>query len=369
MRKRVLLLIKGLGRGGAEQLLVSAAPYFDASRFTYEVAYLLPRKDALVGELEQAGLRVRCLDGARGVGWIGRLRSLVKESNVDLVHVHSPYAAIGARLGLPRSGGPRLVYTEHNLWDRYHRATYWANVLTYPRNDHVFTVSDNVRESVRYPKLLRFRRMPPVETRYYGIDRASVAGWGKADGVRSELGIPDGASVVGTVANFKVGKGHMELLEAADRVRRVVPEARFVLVGQGPLEPEIRSRAVELGLDETVLFTGFREDATRVMGAFDILAIPSQFEGLPIALLEAMSLGKPPVLTMAGGNSEVVKDGKHGLLVPIADSGALADGIVTLLQDASLRERLGEAARKRAQDFDIRAAVRRSEEVYEALLR
>jgi glycosyltransferase involved in cell wall biosynthesis len=368
MRKRVLLLIKGLGRGGAEQLLVSAAPYLDQSKFEYEVAYLLPWKDALVGDLEQAGLRVRCLDGARGAAWIGRLRSLVKDSGVHLVHVHSPYAAIGARLGLSRHGGTRLVYTEHNLWDRYHRATYWANVITFHRNDYVLTVSDHVRESIRYPKLLRFLRMPPVETRYYGIDRAAVARWGKGDGVRSELGIPPGASVVGTVANFKVGKGHMALLEAANLVRRVVPETRFVLVGQGPLEPEIRGRALELGLDETVMFTGYREDATRLMGAFDVLAIPSQYDGLSIALLEAMSLGKPPVLTRAGGNPEVVNDGEHGVIVPIADSGALADGIVALLQNHGLRERMGEAARRRAQDFDIHAAVRRSEELYEALL-
>jgi glycosyltransferase involved in cell wall biosynthesis len=369
MRRRVLLLIKGLGRGGAEQLLVSAARYLDVSRFDYEVAYLLPWKDALVGDLEQAGLRVRCLDGARGAGWVRRLRSLVREAGVHVVHVHSPYAAIGARLGLPRRGGPRLVYTEHNLWDRYHPATHWANLLTFQRNDHVLAVSNQVRKSIRYPKGLRFLRMPPVETRYYGIDPAAVARWGKADGVRSELGIPHNASVVGTVANFKVGKGHMDLLEAADRVRREVPDAHFVLVGQGPLEPEIRSRAHELGLDETVTFTGYREDATRIMGIFDVLAIPSRYDGLSISLLEAMSLGKPPVLTRAGGNPEAVADGEHGVVVPTADSAALADGIVALLQNATLRERLGRAAMRRAQDFDIRAAVRRSEEVYEGLLR
>jgi glycosyltransferase involved in cell wall biosynthesis len=368
MKERVLLLIKGLGRGGAEQLLVSAAPYLDRSRFEYEVAYLLPWKDALVGELQQTSLRVHCLEGARGAGWIRRLRSLVKEGGFRLVHAHSPYAAIGARLGLPRRGGPKLVYTEHNVWDRYHPATYWANLVTFHRNDHVLTVSDHVRSSIRYPRPLRSLRLPRVETRYYGIDRASVARWGTAEGVREELGIPEGASVVGTVANFKVGKGHMELLEAADRVRRVVPDTRFVLVGQGVLEPAVRSRAAQLGLDGTVVFAGYREDATRIMRAFDLLAIPSQYDGLSIALLEAMSLGKPAVLTRAGGNPEVVDDGEHGLVVPTADPSALADGIVALLQDPTLRQRMGESAKRRAQDFDIRGAVRRTEEVYRGLL-
>jgi glycosyltransferase involved in cell wall biosynthesis len=207
-----------------------------------------------------------------------------------------------------------------------------------------------------------------VETRYYGIDRASVARWSTAEGVREELGIPEGARVVGTVGNFKVGKGHMDLLEAADRVRQAVPDVRFVLVGQGVLEPAVRTRAAELGLQETVVFAGFREDATRIIGSFDVLAIPSQYDGLSIALLEAMSLGKPPVLTRAGGNPEVVTDGEHGLVVPTEDPVALADNIVTLLRDPALRRRLGESARRRAEDFDIRAAVRRTEEIYQGLL-
>lgn len=368
MKERVLLLIKGLGRGGAEQLLVSAAPYLDRSRFEYEVAYLLPWKDALAGELEKAGLPVHCLEGAGGAGWIRRLRCLVKDGGFRLVHAHSPYAAIGARLGLSPRTGPGLVYTEHNVWDRYHPATRWANLLTFHRNDHVLTVSDHVRASIRYPPLLRMLRMPPVETRYYGIDRASVARWGTEAGVLQELGIPEGTPVVGTVANFKPGKGHMDLLEAAARVRREVPHARFVLVGQGPLEAAVRRRASELGLETTVLFAGYREDATRVMGAFDVLAVPSQYDGLSIALLEAMALGRPPVLTRAGGNPEVVVDGENGLVVPSADPVALAGGLVALLQDPALRRRLGEAARRRAADFDIRGAVLRSEDVYRGLL-
>jgi glycosyltransferase involved in cell wall biosynthesis len=366
--RRVLWLIKGLGRGGAEQLLVSAAPYLDRSRFDYEVAYLLPHKDALVEELRRAGLRVHCLAGARPGSWVVRLRSLVRDNGFDLVHVHSPYAAIGARLALPSRRGPRLVYTEHNVWDRYHRATYWANLLTFHRNDHVLAVSDHVKDTIRYPAPLGFLSMPPVETRYYGIDRASVERWDRDDGVREELGIPEDAPVVGTVANFKVGKGHMHLLDAAAAVRRSIPNVRFIVVGQGILEEEVRRRAGELGLDRTMVFTGFREDATRIMGAFDVLAIPSQYDGLSIALLEAMSLGKPAVLTRVGGNPEVVNDGEQGLVVPAAEPDALAGGIVALLQDQSLRERLGESARLRARDFDIRSAVRRSEDLYEELL-
>lgn len=367
MRKRILILIKGLGRGGAEQLLASAGPHLDASRFDYEAAYLLPWKDALVGELQESGLRVSCLSGARGPGWVPRLRTHVRRRRIDLVHAHSPLPAIGTRLAFGRAR-PRIVYTEHNVWARYHSATYWANMITFPRNDRVFAVSDHVRASIRYPRWLERLSMPPVETLYHGIDRDAVSTWAAADGVRHELGISDDAPVVGTVANFKAHKAHDVLLRAAVEVRREVPDVRFVLVGTGPLEADVRRQAHELGLDGTVVFAGYRDDAPRVAAAFDVFAMPSRYEGLSIALLEAMALGRPPVVTGVGGLPEVVGHGRDGLVVPAGNHRALAGEVLRLLRDPDLSRKLGEGARRRAAEFDIRRAVRRMEEVYEELL-
>jgi glycosyltransferase involved in cell wall biosynthesis len=361
----VLILIKGLGRGGAEQLLASGAPYLDRERFRYRFAYLLPWKDSLVAELEAGGLPVDCLDGARGLGWVGRLRDLVRREGVDLVHVHSPVAAAAARTALGRC---RIVYTEHNVWSRYHPATWAANLATFPRNDHVFAVSEEVRASVRYPRPLRALPMPPLETLHHGLDQAAVAGWGSPDGVRAELGIAEDAPVVGNVANFKAAKDHPTLLRAAALVRERLPEVRFVLIGQGPLEPETRRLAADLGLDANVVFTGFRTDAHRLLAALDVFTLSSTYEGLPIALIEAMALGRPAVVTRVGGVPEVLADGAQGLLVPPRDPAALADGLLRLLGDPGLRARMGAAARRRAADFDIRKAVRRMEQVYADLL-
>ncbi len=366
--KRVLLLIKGLGRGGAEQILASCAPYLDTTRFRYEVAYLLPHKYALVGTLAAAGLEVHCLEGAAGAGWVARLRRLVREREIDLIHLHSPYPAVGARLGLRGSARPRIVTTEHIEWEFYRRATYWPNLLTFPRNDHVFAVSDQVRRSIRYPGPLSSLPMPPIETLHHGLDPAELSRWNGPDGVREELGIPEGVPVVGTVANFKAHKGYPYLLRTAVRVRKVMPEVRFVLVGVGPVEAEIRSQAAELGLSETVIFAGSRPDVPRVSRIFDLFALASLSEGLSIALIEAMAQGLPPVVTAAGGTVEVVAHGENGLLVPPADPDALAEAILAVLGDPLLRERLGRAARLRASDFDIRKAVQRYEQVYEELL-
>ncbi|HEV8565152.1 MAG TPA: glycosyltransferase [Actinomycetota bacterium] len=363
--KRILWLIKGLGRGGAEQLLVSSAHHRDRSRFEYEVAYLLPWKDALVPELASVGVEATCLRGARGLGWVPRLRRLVREGGFDVVHAHSPAVAAVAREALRR--GPAFISTEHNVWERYHRATYWANALTFPRNDFAIAVSDRVLQSIRYPKPLRRLPMPPVETLYQGIDLEETLRRATLDGVREELGIPAEAPVVGTIANFKPAKGHQYLIEAASSVLREFPETRFVLIGQGPLESEVRRSVQHAGMADRVLFTGFREDAIRLATCFDIYAASSIYEGLSIALLEVMGLGCPAVVTEAGGFPEVVRDQENGVLVPSADAGALAGAIGDLLRDGDRRAALGRAARGRAADFDIRTTMRKTEEIYGSL--
>jgi glycosyltransferase involved in cell wall biosynthesis len=366
--KRVLLLFKALNRGGAEQLLVNAAHYLNKTEFDYEVAYILPQFNALVGELERLGLSVYCLGGTSWGAWMARLRRLVREKKTRIVHSHAPYAAIGARVALKRPRGPRLVYTEHNVWEAYHPLTRRVNQMTYPLDDHVFTVSEHVQQSIRYPSIFRFLPKPPIETLYHGLDPASMAGWEQTDGVRESLGIPDGVPVIVTVSNFRIEKGHRYLLEAAVRVRRSFPDARFVLVGHGPLEGSLRRQVRQMGLQDHVIFTGVRSDAPRLAASFDLFALPSIHEGLSIALIEALSVGTPTVVTGAGGILEVVTEGVNGVVVPPRDPAALGDAIVDVLNDPALRRRLAKAGKVRAADFDIREAVRRIEDVYRGLL-
>jgi glycosyltransferase involved in cell wall biosynthesis len=313
------------------------------------------------------GVPVTCLDSGSGPGWLLRLRQLIRRRGIDVIHVHSPYLAVPIRslLGRDRT----IVTTEHNVWERYHRATYWANAVTFPRNNHVFAVSDEVRKSIKYPPFLRFLHMPPIETLHHGIDVERVTATPPPTGIREELGIPRDAPVVGTVANFKPHKGHEYLVRTAAVVSRVRPNVRFVLVGHGSEEEKIRAEAVRLGVDDAVVFAGFREDRLRVARMFDVYAMSSVHEGLPLSLLEAMALGCPPVATRVGGISAILEDGVTGFIVEPRDPITQADRIVKLFDDASLRNRLGAAAKKRAFSFDVRTAVRRIEHVYAELAR
>jgi glycosyltransferase involved in cell wall biosynthesis len=151
-------------------------------------------------------------------------------------------------------------------------------------------------------------------------------------------------------------------------VRNSLPNARFVIVGQGPLERELRTTAHDLGLDDAVIFTGFRDDVGRIVSDFDLFVLPSLHEGLSLALIEAMLLGKPAIVTNVGGLPEVVRDGEEGFLVPSADPEALAHQIISLVGDRTLLESFGRRARKRAEVFQIGSAIARIESVYGELL-
>ena len=177
------------------------------------------------------------------------------------------------------------------------------------------------------------------------------------------------APVVGTVASFKPHKGHEYLLQAAAHVVKVRPDVRFVLVGDGPRRDDLKREAARLGVDGAVVFAGFREDRLRFVRTFDVYAMASLHEGLPLALLEAMALGCPPVATRVGGINAVIDDAVNGFIVEPRDPAAQAQRIVSLLKDAPLRARVGAAARERAAAFDVRSAVRRIEDVYSGLIR
>lgn len=399
---RVLWVVKGLGPGGAERLLVEAARVHDAARVQLTCAYVLPWKDHLVGELEAAGVRCVCLAGGRrdGRGWPRRLRRLLLTGDAgpggrkpddhgpdhsgpafDVVHGHSPLPIAVARLvvrTLPRGRRPVTMSTEHNGWRTHRLPTRWLNRLTARWDVATYAVSAEVADSMRGPAAAR------VVTLVHGIDVAAVgAQRAHRDEVRRELGLDriatgqpdDVVVVVGTVANFRPQKDYPNLLQAMKLLRdRAVP-VHLVAVGQGPQEAETRALAVELGVDRMVTFTGFRSDAQRVLAACDVFTLASQWEGLPVALMEALALGLPVVATAVGGVEETFRergrsgtggdgDAEQALLVPPRDPEALAGALARVATDHGLRTRLGAASLARAQEFDVRRAVRDIEDTY-----
>jgi glycosyltransferase involved in cell wall biosynthesis len=363
-RLRVLWLIKGLDAGGAELLLSMMARVRDRQTFEYEAAYLLPWKRGLVGDLEAEGIAVHCLEGGRewNLRWAAKLRRLVRHRRYDIVHVHSPYVAGIARLALrslPRGERPRIVYTEHVPWWGYAPASRVLNALTFGLNDANVAVSRAVRDSI--PS----RRAERVEVIIHGIDVEAVRTVRRfRREERDRLGLEQDDILVGTVAHFRPQKAYPDLLQAARLVVDAGLPVTFIAVGRGPQEKEIRRIHEALGLGDRFRFAGFRSDATRLLAACDVFALASLFEGLPLALMEALALGVPVVATAVGGTPEGIDDGVEGFLVPPSRPVLLAEALVGLARDEALRSRMAAAAIERSPEFDIRTAARRIEAIY-----
>jgi glycosyltransferase involved in cell wall biosynthesis len=367
-RIRVLWLVKGLGPGGAERLLVEHAAAGGDNDITYEVAYLLSWKQHLVPQLERLGVRTHGL-GVRSeldVRWVARLEKLLQRGHYNVVHAHSPLVAAVARVlvrGIPRAERPAFVYTEHNRWPSYRPLTRLANRATFALNDAVFAVSADVRDSIDP------RRHDQVDVVIHGVDVPAVRSHlVYRSAVRSELGIADSDVLAVTVANLRAGKNYPGLLRAARLVVDRGLPVQFVSAGQGQQEAQIRALLGESGLGDRFRMLGYRDDATSLIAGADLFVLASHHEGLPVTVMEALTLGVPVIAPAVGGLGEVVTTGVNGILVEPESAVALADAIARGA-DLATRTALSEGARQTGERFSSTTAVARVDAEYRALAR
>jgi len=361
---RIAHLIKGLGRGGAETLLRECIRVDEPGRAEYAVGYFLPHKDALVADLEALDVDLRCFASrseAAMLRSVGRVARWLDDGDYDVIHCHLPLAGVVGRMAGKVARRP-VVYTEHNVHERYHRVTYWANRATWRLQDFVVAVSGEVSRSIRAHAGDRV----PLRVVANGVDVARFSprpGLGAA--VRSDQEIGDEIPVVGTVAVFREQKRLGDWLRAARLMVDQRPDARFLIVGDGPLRGKLDRLTADLGLERHVRFAGLQEDVRSYLAAMDVYMMSSGFEGLPIALLEAMAMGIPPVCTRVGGIPEAVVDGTSGLLVDPGRPEDLAAACGRLLADQERRRAVGWEARRRVvREFSMERMMERLHDVY-----
>jgi glycosyltransferase involved in cell wall biosynthesis len=367
---QVLHIIKSLGRGGAETLLPETLAKHDQSKYRFHYIYFIPWKDQMVAAIRNAGGVVTCYSAKNNLAIIAKIPAIVsyvRKNKIRLIHCHLPWAGITGRI-VGRLTGVPVVYTEHNLWERYHKLTYHLNKITYSSQERVIAVSAEVANSI---KNNHKNSKPKVQVVLNGINTQKFSDSFQAgENIREQFNIPQQAVLIGITCVFRAQKRLKTWLEIAHRIHQNFPEVRFIIIGDGVLKQEIFAKAAELNTSEYVHFAGLQTEIRPYLKALDIFMMSSEFEGLPIALLEAMSMEVMPACTEAGGISELVKDGENGILVPVADPMLLATKLEPFIRDKALIREKGENARRTViSNFSMEKMVGELETIYSETLK
>ncbi len=356
----VLHVIARLPVGGVEQQLFTVVKHYDRERFT-PIVCSLSDKGPIGAEMESAGIEVISLGSLRHTfNWatVTTLTRIMRERRVTVVRTHQYHANLYGRLAAIGARVPCIVASVHNTYTRdrkLHRRM--INHILSRFADRVVAVSESVRQDI-----IKYDHLPKdkVIVIRNGIDLESFQNRERS-AVRSEFRIMDGVPVVGTVGRLTAQKGQRYLIEAFSQLAPDFPTAVLMVVGEGPLKGDLQAYAGRLGISDRVIFTGLRRDIPQSLAGMDIFVLPSLWEGMPNALIEAMAAGKAVVTTDFASAREIINSDRLGILVPPQDSSAIARSIASLLRDTTRSRRLGEAARETVRS---RFSITRTVETY-----
>lgn len=345
-------------------LLPETLKVHDISKFEFHYIYFLPWTNDLERTIKELGGKVSCLPADNNLEIFRQYKNVVKyidDHEIDLVHCHLPWSGFLGRLVFKKIKLP-VIYTEHNIQEKYHILTKFVNKYTYNFQSIAIGVSADVTRSIKEniaPKI-------PVTTVLNGVNiehfKRNVS---RGAEIKEELGIPADAPVVGNIAVFRKQKCIPGWIKAFAVASKNNDNLFGIVVGSGPEEESAKKLISVLGLSNKIFLPGLQEDTLSYFSAMDIFMLSSDFEGLPVALLEAMSVGCAVVSTKAGGVVEAVRDGQEGLLAEVGDWKGLGERLVELLENREKRSKMQEMARKRIFDsFSLSTMVDELEKIY-----
>ena len=358
--------IHGLGLGGAQQIIATIVRLSDQRSFRH---YVYSCDDGIfAAPLADAGAAVRIIPRRLPKFdplWLNALGQAMRADRIDLVHTHLFGDTLHGYLAARLAGGVPVVTTLHIGREYCTGLQRLAYRWLLGRSSRTIACSRAVQQSFNRGWLWQRLRIDTIPN---GIDLpAPEAPCGAA--VRARFGLPADVKLVASVGRFVESKGFTYLLTAFSELCGFIQDdVRLLLIGDGPLRATLEQQAAAEGIADRVVFTGTRDDVRRVLAGVDLVVFSSLWEGLPVALLEAMAAGRPIVATSAPGIREVVSDGRDALVVPPRDSWGLAQAMRTALADTALADALGAAARRLcAQEFSAERMVGSYEQVYRDL--
>ena len=334
-------------------------------------------------QLANQGIKIHPVQINRNLDPLSVLRSvyhlcrLLRRGKYQVVHVHTPVAAVIGRVAAWLARVPVVIYTAHGFY--FHegmspvrrRLFYWVEKAAALITDYIFTVSPEDQELALSKKIIDHRRITCLNSIGVDVERYSLATVRKLyqlDQLRQELSILPGDRVVGLVARLEKEKGCLEFIEAA---RNLSDRAnlKFLIIGsEGPLEQELHQAANSSDLKGKLILTGFREDVPALLALMDVFVLPSYREGMPRSIIEAMAMALPVVATNIRGCREEVVEGITGFLVSVGDGEQLAERIGFLLDNPDEAVKMGTLGRQRAEDiYDERPKIAHQLEVISRL--
>lgn len=336
-----------------------------SKHYQFDVVYFLPWKNQLVPDLQAIGCNVVCLPSNNVLQIlmnVPTLLRLMRKEKYDLIHAHLPWACIAARIATRLARIP-LVYTEHNIFGKYKFATRFFHKLTFGWQHYVIAVSAEVENAIR----TELNPIIPVRVISNGVDTSQlIRSKYNVEALKKKYSVDPDVVVVGTVAVFRQQKRLDRWLRIAEQVSQQFPQVYFIMVGEGLLRNDLERQGSALIKNKKLHFAGLSAEPDGWMACMDIYLMSSDFEGLPVALLEAMSMECVPVVTRAGGIPSVIDHGENGFLYQQEDEERAVLFVGELVCNIEKRQRMGANARaKIVGSFGIKKMVESIEEVYE----
>jgi glycosyltransferase involved in cell wall biosynthesis len=334
----------------------------DRSEFQFSVCSLRAPEEA-ARFFEEKGIDVQFLSrGKFDPRTLPDLLKIIRDQQPDILHLHGYGATNFGRLAGALKGIPRIVH-EHVVIEDQPAYQTLADAVLSPLTTRAIAISPTVEKF-----MVERRKIDPdqIDCFFYGIPLSDFTTSSESviQRKRQELGIKPEQPIVCSVGRLDKQKGQTYLLSAAKDVVAQVPDVVFLVVGDGPAFASLKEQRDRLGLADSVIFTGHRDDVPDLLAMSDVVALPSLWEGGPITLFEAMSVGKPVVGTPVGLMPEVIEEGRTGHLVPVEDAESLAARLVELLDHPERAAKMGKEAHKAVQKYDLSNAVERLTGLY-----
>ncbi len=349
--------------GGQERRTFAEAREF--KKRGYRVILAVQPESALGKHAKEIGIEVREIGmGNRDIAKaFFRLLSLIRRERVDIVNTHSSKDSWIASFAARLAHQPILLRTRHVTIPI---SNHPLNIV-YKMPHKIITVSNYLRNTMIQKNRIKPKKIVSIPT---AVDLAKFDFNISGKRVREELVINPEVPLVGMIGVIRMEKGHRYFIEAAQRILKIKPEAKFLIIGPEPKGETVIQKVRELKLEKKILVLGLRSDTPQILAALDIFVMPSLREALGTALLEALAMKKAVVATWVGGIPEVIIHNQTGLLVPPADGKALARAILELLENREKAKRLGENGRRLVEEkFSQKSMIEKIEDLYRELLK